>query len=119
MNNPRRLLPRLFSNRLNCSLTRSVEGHSGGLVHCWRTRRNPREPLGIVTVVVVWLPPEEMPLARVVKLPAASVGEVSTEYVAPGIEDQVSVKWRLRLLYCHAVIVGGGGAVSIKTKLSK
>src|ERR1017187_2668598 len=60
--------------------------------HCCWIRRKPALPPGIVTVVVVWLPPEGMPLERVVKLAAASVGEVSTAYVAPGMEVQVSVK---------------------------
>ena len=53
-----------------------------------------------------------------VKLPAAKVGEVSTAYVAPGMEVQVSVKSRVMLSYWYEVIVGGSGAVSIKTKLS-
>ena len=75
-------------------------------------------PLGIVTVLVVWLPPEAMPVTNGVKLPAARVGEVRTEYVAPGMEVHVSVKWRLALLYSQAVMVGGGGAVSTNIKLS-
>jgi hypothetical protein len=95
--------------RLDCYLIQRATRPPVRPGHSLSTRRKPALPLGIVTVVVVWLPPEAMPLAKGVKLPAASVGELSTEYVAPGMEVQVSVKWRLTLSYCHDEMVGGGG----------
>ena len=42
-------------------------------------RRKPALPTGMVTVVVVWLPPEGIPLAKGLKLPGANVADDNTE----------------------------------------